>query len=190
MSKFSLYPLKHSRNDPSSQYPSLWLLPANWPPSPLLLSPPPSPMLSSSLLPTAHSDLPPGSFSRSVSVQSRRQLPRWFSSWCTLSQWRGRASPLPPPSHMPAPAAYILPRPLLKPVCEQIQKLHQNVQRRHQEEKWCSDAGWLGHCQSDSISYQLKMQQSCTPEQLQLCVSLQLSHLALANNKGGFLIQL
>ena len=45
--------------------------------------------LSSSLLTTARSDLPPGSFLRPAAVQSRRQLPRWFSSWtwCIMFQW-------------------------------------------------------------------------------------------------------
>ena len=137
--------------------------------------------LSSSLLTTARSDLPPGSFLRPAAVQSRRQLPRWFSSWYILSQWTGRASPLPPPSHMPAPAACTLPRPSLTPVCVLCQKLHQNVQRRHRAEKWCWDAGWSGRFQSDSISYQLLMLQSCTPAQLQWCVSPRLSRLALAD---------
>ena len=93
---FFTQPLNYPRNVPSWQCPSPWLLPANSPPSPPLPSPPPSPMLSSSQLPVAHSDLPPGSFLTPAAVQSRRQLPRWFSSWYILSQWTGRASRLPP----------------------------------------------------------------------------------------------
>ena len=139
---FMYFWLKFPRIVPFGQCLSLSQSPPTLPPSPLLLSPPPSPMLSSSRLPAAHFGRPPGSFSRPGVVQSRRLLQRWSSSWCNQSRWTGRAFPLPLPSHMPTPAVCILPQPWLSPVCELCQKLHQNDQRKHQEEKWCWASGW------------------------------------------------
>ena len=126
---FSLSPLNYPRSVPSWQCPSPWLLPANLPPSPPLPSPPPCWQLHVLISHLAHSWDQPLS---KAGDSCHADFPPGPDVSCFNGHWTGRASTLPPPSHMPAPAVCILPRPSLTPVCVLCPMLLQNVQRRNQ----------------------------------------------------------